>query len=61
MYKPTTSSKNNDDLSIGFDRDRKRGQGELTKKKNQEGKYHASIMLEDVFGIAEHQQKAAYG
>ena len=25
------------------------------------GKYHLRIMLKDVFGFAEHQQKATYG
>ena len=25
------------------------------------GKYHVKIMLKDVFGFAEHQEKATYG
>ena len=40
MYKPLTSSKGSDDLSIGFDRDRGRRQRELTNNKTQKGKYH---------------------
>ena len=34
MYKLLTSSKDSDDLSIGFDRDRTRRRNELTNKKN---------------------------
>ena len=48
-------------MSIGFDRDRNRRQRELTNNKNQKGKYHVRIMLKDVFGFAEHQEKATYG
>ena len=57
MFKLTTSARNTDDLSIGFDRDRGRRQRELTNNKNKEGKYHVTIMLKDTFGFAEHQKK----
>ena len=60
MYKPITSSKNSDDLSIGFDRSRNK-RDELTLNKNVKGKYHLRIMLKDVFGFAECQEKATYG
>ena len=61
MYRLITSSKNSDDLSIGFDRSRARRQDEMTDNKRVKGKYHVRIMLEDVFGFAEHQEKATYG
>ena len=61
MYKLITSSKGSDDLSIGFDYSRNRRRDELALKKNIKGKYHVKIMLKDVFGFAEHQEKATYG
>ena len=61
MYKLITTSKGCDDLSIGFDRDRTRRRNELTNNKNVKGKYHIRIYLKDVFGFAEHQEKATYG
>ena len=61
MYKLITSAKHTDDLSIGFDRERFVRQREFTNDKNQKGKYHVRIMLESVFGFAEHQEKGTYG
>ena len=61
MYKLLTSSKGSDDLSIGFDRDRNGRKRELTNNKNIKGKYHKRIYLKDIFGFAEHQEKATYG
>ena len=61
MYKLITSDTNNDDLSIGFDRDHGRRQRDLTNNKNLKGKYHVTIMLEDIFGFAQHQEKGTYG
>ena len=61
MYKLITSSKDSNDLSIGFDNSRDRRRDELAQNKNIKGKYHLKIMLKDVFGFAEHQQKATYG
>ena len=61
MYKIITSSKDSNDLSIGFDNSRNRRRDELTLNKNIKGKYHVKIMLKDVFGFAEHQEKATYG
>ena len=58
MYKLISSA---DDLSIGFDRDRNRSRKELTNDKNIEGNYQVRIMLKDVFGFAEHQEKVTYG
>ena len=45
-------------MSNGFDRDRNRRQREITKNKNQKGRYHIRISLKDIFGIAEHHEKA---
>ena len=61
MYKLITTAKGCDDLSIGFHRDRGIRQREVTNNKNIKGKYHNRIYLEDVFGFAEHQEKATYG
>ena len=58
MYKLLTSSRGSEDLSIGFDRDCIRRERALTNNKNKEGKYHMRIYLKDVFGFAEHQEKA---
>ena len=40
MYKLITSSKDSDDLSIGFDHSRNRRRDELALNKNIKGKYH---------------------
>ena len=61
MYKLITSSKDSNDLSIGFDHSPNRRRDELALNKNIKGKYHVRIMLKDVFGFAEHQEKATYG
>ena len=61
MYKLITSGRNTDDLSIAFDRDRGRRQRELTNKKTIKGKYHVTILLKDIFGFAEHQEKGTFG
>ena len=61
MYKLLTSSKDGDDLSIGFDRNRGRRKNELTNNKTIKGKYHIRIYLKDIFGFAEHQEKGTYG
>ena len=59
IYNLKTSSKNSDNLSIGFDRSRRKD--ELAQNKNIKGKNHVRIMLKDVFGFAECQKKATYG
>ena len=60
-YKLITSSKDSNDLSVGFDYSRNRRKDELALIKKIKGKYHVKIMLKDVFGFAEHQEKATYG
>ena len=61
MYKPLTSSKDNDSLSIGFDRNRGRRKNELSNNKSIKGIYHIRTYLKDIFGFAEHQEKGTYG
>ena len=61
MYKLITSSRDSNDLSIGFAYSRNRRRDELALNKNVKGKYHVKIMLKDVFGFAEHQEKPTYG
>ena len=56
-YEILISSRDSDDLSIGFDRDRNRRRRELTNNKKINGKYHMRIYLKDIFGFAEHQKK----
>ena len=60
-YKLITSSKDSDDLSIGFDRSHNRRRDELAKNKNVKSKYHPRIILKDVFGFAECQEKCSFG
>ena len=61
MYKLLISSKDSNDLSISSDRSRNRRKDGLDQNKNVKGKYHLRIMLKDVFGFAEHREKATYG
>ena len=61
VYKLTTSAKDTDDLSIRFERNRGKRKNELALNKNIKGKYHLKIVLKDVIGFAEHQEKATYG
>ena len=61
MYKLITSARNNDDLSIGFDRVRARRQRLLTNNKHMKGKYHVTIMLKDIFGFAHDQDEGMFG
>ena len=61
MYKLLTSSKDSDDLSIGFDRNRGRRKSEVSNNKNIKGKYHIRIYLKDIFGYCEYQEKGTHG
>ena len=56
-----TSSRGSDDLSIGFDHDRNKRRDALTSNRNIKDKCHVSIMLKDVFGFSERQEKATHG
>ena len=61
MYKLLSSSRDSDDLSIGFDRSRDRRKRELLNNKTQKGKFHLRIYLKDVFGFAEFQEVGTFG
>ena len=61
MYKLLTSSKDSDDSSIAFDRNRGRRKNEISINKNIKCKFHIRIYLKDIFGFAEHQEKGTYG
>ena len=61
MNKLLTSSKDSHDFSRGFYRSRNRRRYELARNKNVKGNYHLRVMLKDVFGFTEHQEKATYG
>ena len=60
-YKILTSARCFDDLSIDFNRDRKRSQREFTNIKTLKGEFHLRIYLGDVFAFAEYQEKGTYG
>ena len=61
MFKLLSSSRDSDDLSIGFDRSRDRRKQELLNHKTQKGKFHLRIYLKDVFGFAEYQETGIFG
>ena len=61
MYNFLSSSRDSDDLSIGFDRSRDRRKRELNTNKTPKGKHHLRVNLKDVFGFAEHQQVGTFG
>ena len=61
LYKLLTSSKDSEDSSIGFDRNRGRRKNELSYNKSIKCKFHIRIHLKDVFGFAGHQEKGTYG
>ena len=60
IYKLITSSKDSDNLFIGFDRSRNRRKDELAQNKNVKVKFNLRIMLKDIFGSAQCQEKATY-
>ena len=61
IYKLITSAKDFKDLSVGFDRDCGRRQRGLFNNKIITTKYHLRIMLRDIIGFAENQEKATCG
>ena len=61
MYKFLSSSRDSDDLSIGFKRSRDKRKEELLNNKTQKGKFHLRIYLKDVFGFAENQEFGTFG
>ena len=61
MHKLISSSRDSDDLSIGFQRSIDDPDRELTNNKTTKVNYHVRTFLKDVFGCAEHQDKCTYG
>ena len=61
MYKLLTSSKDNNDFAIGFDRNRGRRKNDLSNNKSNKGKYHIRIYQKYIFGFAKHHEKGTYG
>ena len=61
MYKLISSSRDSDDLSIGFHRSNEARERGLTNSKTTKGNYLVRIYLKDVFGYAEHQNICTYG
>ena len=59
MYKLIYRARGSHDSSYGFDRDRGRRQREVTNNKNIKGKYPLRVLLREVLGFAEHQEKTA--
>ena len=60
LYKLLTSSKDSEDLSIGFDRSRDRRKRLLTDNKTIKGTCLVRIYFKDNFGFVEHQEKAIF-
>ena len=48
-------------MSSEFDTDCRRRRDELTRNENTKGKYRRRIMLKDVFGFADYQEKCTFG
>ena len=61
MYKFLSSSRDSDDLAIGFDRSRDKRKRELLYNKTQKGKFPLRSYLKDVFGFAEYQETGTFG
>ena len=61
MYHLIKSSKNNDELPIGFHRSITIHEKEITKIKTTERNYQVSPYLKVVYDFDEHREKATYG
>ena len=61
MHKLISSSRDSDDLSIGFRRSNGVREKEMTNIKTAKGDYHVRFYLEDIFDFAEHQDICTYG
>ena len=61
MYKLLSSSRDSDDLSIGFNRSRDRRKREFLNNKTQKCKFHLRIYLKGVFGFSEYQEVGTFG
>ena len=61
MHKVISSSRDSDDLSIGFHRSNGVRERELTNIKQTEGNFLVGIYLKEVFGFAERHDNCTYG
>ena len=61
MHKLLSSSRDSDDLSIGFYRSNGFREREVTKIKTTKGNCHVRNYLKDVFEFAEHEDNSTYG
>ena len=60
-YNLISSSRDSDDLSIGFQKNIDARERELTNNKGTNGNCQVRIFLKDVFGFAEYQDSCTYG
>ena len=61
MYNIKSSSRDSDDLSIGFHRSIEVRERKLTKIKTTRGNYHVRIYLRDIVGFAACRNDCTYG
>ena len=61
LYKFLSSSKDSDDLSIGFHRSFEAGERELSENETTKGNYHVRNYWKGLFGFAEHQDTCTFG
>ena len=61
MHELLSSSKDSDDLTIGFHRSNTTREQELTNNKTTKGSYHVRIYLKDVLGFVEHHDNCTFG
>ena len=61
MHKLLSSSRDSDDLAIGYHRSNEVREKELTNNKTTKGNYHVRIYSRNIFGFAEHQDNCTYG
>ena len=61
MYNLLSSSKDSDDLSIGFYQNNEAREKKLTNNKATKENYHVRICFKNIFGFAAHQDNCTYG
>ena len=61
MYNLISSSRDSDDLSIGFHRSNETREREMTNNKTTGGNYHVRVYSKGFFGFGEYQDNSSYG
>ena len=61
MYRLVSSSRESDDMFVGFHRSFEAREREKTKLKTTKANHHVRIYLKDVCGFADCQENASYG